>query len=127
MKKKSVKSVLTMCAALMAALTLMLGNVTSVAASSEILESSVSTEIETSESTSELESNEVTAPDPVINVVTETDPEVLDKLSQIYDVLLNLNNLVFRLCELGDIMFAVLVVVLLVYIYYSYLAKFTKF
>ena len=122
MKRKSVKRVLV---AVLMAVTLMLGNVTSVAASAEITTEMAVSETElTGEAADPVESD---VPESVVTVVSETSPEVLEKLDQIYEVMVNYNNLIYRLCELGDIMLAVFVFVLITFIYYSYLAKFTKF
>ena len=122
MKRKSVKRVLV---AVLMAVTLMFGNVTSVAASAEITTEMAVSETElTGEAADSVESD---VPESVVTVVSETSPEVLEKLDQVYEVMVNYNNLIYRLCELGDIILAVLVFVLIIFIYYSYLAKFTKF
>lgn len=122
MKRKSVKRVLV---AVLMAVTLMFGNVTSVAASAEITTEMAVSETELTGEASDLVESDV--PESVVTVVSETSPEVLEKLDQVYEVMVNYNNLIYRLCELGDIMLAVFVFVLIIFIYYSYLAKFTKF
>ena len=50
-----------------------------------------------------------------------------DSLTGLHDILVNINNLIFRLNEWGDFIIPVAVCVLLCIIYYRYLEYFTRF